>query len=133
LLRPNIFHSHPWGQWFPGKQAVNSDKAVELDPQAGSYRSSIAGILRKLGRESEAAEQIKIARELIAKESAYNRACFEAICSNADEALALLKMALENRETPLEWAERDPDFDSLRSDPRFAALIEEMKARFAAA
>jgi tetratricopeptide (TPR) repeat protein len=41
-------------------------KAIELDPQAGSYRSSIAGIVRKLGRESEAAEQIKIARELIA-------------------------------------------------------------------
>jgi hypothetical protein len=41
-------------------------------------------------------------------------------------------MALENRETSLEWAERDPDFDSLRGDPRFAALIEEIKARFAA-
>jgi len=36
-------------------------------------------------------------------------------------------MALEKRETSLEWAERDPDFDSLRGDPRFAALIEETK------
>jgi hypothetical protein len=40
-------------------------------------------------------------------------------------------MALEKRETSLEWAERDPDFDSLRGDPRFAALIEETKPRFA--
>jgi len=116
-----------------GKAEDPFRKAVELDPQTGSYRCSLAGILRKFGREAEAAEQIKIARELIAKESAYNRACFEAICGNGDEALTLLKLALEKRETSLEWAERDPDFDSLRGDPRFAALIEEMKARFAAA
>ncbi|MGH9751734.1 MAG: TPR end-of-group domain-containing protein, partial [Blastocatellia bacterium] len=107
-------------------------KAVELDPQSGMCHSSLVGILRKLGREVEAARQIEIARELIAKESAYNRACFEAICDNANEALALLKMALEKREVSFEWAEHDPDFDSLRDDPRFAALIEEMKARFAA-
>jgi hypothetical protein len=36
------------------------------------------------------------------------------------------------RESPLEWVECDPDFDSLRGDLRFVALIEEMKARFAA-
>jgi hypothetical protein len=51
---------------------------------------------------------------LFSKEGAYNRACFEATCGNANEALALLKMALEKREISLEWAERDPDFDFLR-------------------
>jgi tetratricopeptide (TPR) repeat protein len=115
-----------------GKAEEAFRKAVELDPQSGMCRSSLVGVLRKLGRDVEADEQIKIASELIAKEGAYNRACFEAICGNADEALALLKMALEKREISLEWAERDPDFDSLRGDPRFAELIEEMKARFAA-
>ena len=105
-------------------------KAVELDPQSGMCCSSLVGFLRKLGREAEAAEKIKITRELIAKEDAYNRACFEAICGSADEALALLKTALEKRGSPLEWVERDPDLDSLRGDPRFVALIEEMKARF---
>ncbi len=106
-------------------------KAVELDPQRGMCRASLAGLLRKLGREVEAAEQIRIARELLAKEDTYNRACLEAICGNVEEALALLRMALEKRDSSPEWAERDPDFDSLRGDPRFAALIEEMKARFA--
>jgi len=112
------------------KSEVAFRKAVELNPQSGTYRSSLVGILRKLGRDVEADEQIKISRELIAKEGAYNRACFEAICGNSDYALGLLKMALEKREESLEWAERDPDFDSLRGDPRFVALIEEMKARF---
>lgn len=107
-------------------------KAIELDPQSGRCRSSLVGFMQKVGRETEAAELIKIARALIAKESAYNRSCFEAICGNADEALALLKTALEKRESPLEWVEREPDFDFLRGDPRFAVLIEEMKVRFAA-
>jgi tetratricopeptide (TPR) repeat protein len=107
-------------------------KAVGLNPQSGTYRISLGGILRKLGRGAEADEQIKIARELIATDDAYNRACFEAICGNANEALALLRTALEKREISLEWAERDPDFDFIRGDPRFAALIEEMKARFTA-
>ncbi|HEU0175963.1 MAG TPA: tetratricopeptide repeat protein [Blastocatellia bacterium] len=115
-----------------GKAEEAFRKAVELDPQRGTSRASLAGILRKLGREAEAAEQIRIARESIIKESAYNRACFEAICGSVDEALAWLKTALEKREISVEWAERDQDFDSLRGDPRFAGLIEEMKARFAA-
>jgi tetratricopeptide (TPR) repeat protein len=118
------------GQYEKAEESFR--KAVELDPQDGAYRSSFVGILRKLGREPEAAEQIRVTRKLIAKEITYSRACFEAICGNADMALALLRLALEKREESLEWVERDPDFDSLRGDPRFAALIEEMRARFAA-
>jgi Flp pilus assembly protein TadD len=98
-------------------------KAVELEPEDGAWHSSLASILRKLGRESEAAEQIKIARGLMAKENEYNRACFESICGNAEEALALLKIALEKKQTSLEWARRDPDFDWIREDARFKALV----------
>jgi Flp pilus assembly protein TadD len=97
--------------------------AVELDPKGGSFRSSLASILRKLGRESEAAEQIKIARELMAKENEYSRACFESICGNVDAALALLKVALEKSPGNREWARRDPDFDFIREDARFKALV----------
>ena len=57
------------------------------------------------------------------KEDEYNRACFESICGNADEALALLKVALEKKHVSLEWARRDPDFDFIREDARFKALV----------
>ena len=70
-------------------------RAIELDPKDGIYHSSLAGVYRKLGREGEAAQQIEIARGLIAHESEYNRACFESICGNVDAALALLKAAIE--------------------------------------
>jgi hypothetical protein len=44
----------------------------------------------------------------------------------ATEALRLLKMALEKNAEDLAWARRDPDFERIRDDPRFAALLEEM-------
>src|SRR5207244_2506960 len=101
-------------------------RAVELAPDDGSFRGSLVGILRQLGRDEEAAREMERARELMAKEDEYNRACFMAICGESEEALALLRAALEKRQTNLDWAGRDPDFDSLRDDPRFAALLEEM-------
>jgi len=97
--------------------------AVQLDPQDGSFRGSLVGILRKLGREAEAQEHINIARKLIVKENEYGRACFESICGNTDAALALLKVALEKKQASLEWARRDPDFDFIREDVRFKALV----------
>jgi tetratricopeptide (TPR) repeat protein len=98
-------------------------RAIELDPKYAMAHSSLAGCYRKLGRESEAAEQIKIARELMAKENEYNRACFESICGNADAALALLKVAIEIQPRDRELARRDPDFDFIRADARFIALV----------
>jgi len=41
----------------------------------------------------------------------------------------LLRIALEKREVSVGWARRDPDFEGLRNDPRFAALLDEMDAR----
>lgn len=102
---------------------VEYQRAIELDPNDATARSSLVACLRKLGREAEAAQQEKIARELIGKESEYNRACFEAICGNADEALALLKVALDKKQASRAWARRDPDFENIRTDPRFVALV----------
>jgi len=59
------------------------------------------------------------------KENEYSRACFESICGNVDEALTLLKVAFEKKQASLEWARRDPDFDFIRDDPRFKALVGE--------
>jgi hypothetical protein len=41
----------------------------------------------------------------------------------------LLRIALEKHEVSVGWARRDHDFDWLRDDPRFAALLDEMGAR----
>ena len=98
-------------------------RAIELDKNNAAAYSSLAACYRKLGREAEYGIQIKIARELMAKESEYSRACLEAISGNVEEALALLQVALEKRQESLAWARRDPDFDFIRDDPRFKALV----------
>jgi tetratricopeptide (TPR) repeat protein len=98
-------------------------KAIEIEPAKGTYYSSLVGILRRLGRETEAQAEMEIARKLIDKENEYDRACFESICGNTDEALRLLTIALEDKDESLDWARQDPDFDNLRDDPRFKELF----------
>jgi hypothetical protein len=56
-------------------------------------------------------------------ESEYNRACLEAICGNTDQAIELLRVALENKQTYVDWVLRDPDLDMIREDGRFKQLI----------
>ena len=56
-------------------------------------------------------------------ENEYNRACFEAISGNADEAIKLLAIAIENEQTTQDWITVDPDLDFIREDERFQALL----------
>jgi len=61
--------------------------------------------------------------QLFSKESEYNRACFESICGNKEEALRLLKISIEQKQANLEWVQQDPDFFFIRDDPRFNELV----------
>lgn len=100
-------------------------RAIDLIPRNATFRVSLAGLYRKLGHKTEYEKQIKLVRELIVNENEYNRARFDAICGNVDEAFSLLKVALEKKQTSKEWARRDPDFDFIRDDPRFKTLVGE--------
>jgi tetratricopeptide (TPR) repeat protein len=122
----------PWGglgnlysiQQDTQKAFIAYKKAVELSPEKGSYRASLIGSLRKLGRETEALEQEKVTRSFFDNESDYNRACLEAVCGNTEEALRLLKIALEQKQISLAWVQKDPDLDFIREDARFNELAQ---------
>ena len=103
------------------------EKTVELAPQHILAHCSLAGCYRRTGNETEAQKHIEIARPKLMQEKAYNRACFESISGNNDQAIELLHIALDTDRTPLEWLVRDPDLDFIRDDPRFQALIAELK------
>lgn len=98
-------------------------QVIALNPEYTFAHCALAGYYRKLGREAEAQQHIELALPKMEGEKEYDRACFEAICGNADGALELLKIALEKKQTSIDWVRRDPDLDFIRDDPRFKALI----------
>jgi tetratricopeptide (TPR) repeat protein len=99
------------------------EMAVQLDPLDAFSHASLAGLYRQANQMEAYEKHITIAKDLIKRETAYNRACFEAICGNTNEALALLKTALDLRQVEPDWVWRDPDLAALRETPRFEALI----------
>jgi hypothetical protein len=57
------------------------------------------------------------------KEKEYDRACFESIHGNNDEAIRLLESAIYKKQTTVEWIQLDQDLDFIRGDTRYKLLI----------
>jgi tetratricopeptide (TPR) repeat protein len=53
----------------------------------------------------------------------YNLACFYALHDKPQQALALLKTAMEYSPNLIEWSKQDSDLDSLRVLPEFQAIV----------
>ena len=99
-------------------------KVIELEPDHYLAHATLGGYYRKLGLEELAQKHIgKAMRNIYDNESEYNRACLEAICGNVDQAIGLLRAALEKKQTYVEWIIHDPDLDFIREDSRFKELI----------
>jgi adenylate cyclase len=56
----------------------------------------------------------------------YNLACFYAIQGEPEEALNCLEKAVQLGFGLRGWIENDPDFTSLRGNPRFQELLERL-------
>lgn len=99
-------------------------RVIALDPQHGLAHAALGGYYRKKGLEELAQKHVGIAmKSIFDSENEYNRACLAAICGNTDQALELLRVALKNKQTYVDWILRDPDLDFIRQDPRFKQLI----------
>ncbi len=97
---------------------------IEIDPDHSLAHATLGGYYRKMGLEELAQKHIgKAMKNIFDSENEYNRACLAAICGRADEAFDLLRVALNNKQTYVDWILRDPDLDFIRHDPRFKQLI----------
>ena len=107
------------------KAMEETKRALELDPLNRRLTASLAGLYKRKGEEAEHKRVVELARKLPQQENEdeYQQACFEALCGNVDEALRLLKIALENRLKTPEFANNDSDFDFLKDDKRFQDLV----------
>jgi hypothetical protein len=54
-------------------------------------------------------------------------ACFYSRTESPDEAMRYLKKALDAGFAHKEWVEHDSDFDPIRDDARFKALVDGMR------
>ncbi len=105
------------------KAILALQNSIELNPNFVLGHCALAANYRRLGNEAEAQKHIEIARPSMEVEKEYNRACFESISGNADEAFALLEKAFEKDQIQIAMLRSDPDLDFIRSDARFEPLI----------
>jgi tetratricopeptide (TPR) repeat protein len=105
--------------------AVGGKPGEAFKPSAWEAAFSAAP-LAKDGRYDEAVEAM-LAQAKDYPDSAgflYNLACYEALAGRADVALEHLSRAAELEERFRGYAAEDPDFASLRDDPRFATVLD---------
>jgi tetratricopeptide (TPR) repeat protein len=96
---------------------------LHKNPDYVLAHSALAGVYHRMGLENKANHHIATALPKMNNESAYNRACFYAICGDIELAFEFLRLALMNKDTTIEWIKSDPDLDPIRTDPRFQELI----------
>ena len=107
---------------------MSFQKVLELAPDHSLAHATLGGYYRKMGLDELAQKHLgKAMRNIYDSESEYNRACFEAIRGNVDQALELLRIALASKQTYAEWVLHDPDLDFIRDDPRFRKLVAEYR------
>ena len=87
--------------------------------------------LMQNGEKEDAIKWINKALELYPDDGGiiFNGACMFAIDGNKERALSLLENAIDKGFGNIEWIEQDRDYDSLRDEPRFKALMEKLKEK----
>ncbi len=102
-----------------------SERRLKLVPDDERALYLGAGSLSSLGDSSRAREWAKRAVAMEPDDSAvlYNVACVYALLGLKDSAVDCLESAVKNGFGHWEWIEHDSDFESLRSHPRFQALV----------
>jgi serine/threonine protein kinase/Flp pilus assembly protein TadD len=97
---------------------------LELNPDDARALYLGAGALMQLGERTRALEWANRARAANESDSMvlYNVACVYALGSMIDESVECLDRAIQNGFGHREWLDNDSDLDSLRADPRFQTL-----------
>ena len=100
-----------------------SRRAVELSGRHPLIVAGLAGILASAGRRDEALRELDAMLAGGGPVLPYSLATVHARLGDAERALACLEQAYEERSTHLNDLNIDPEFDSLRPDPRFRDLV----------
>ena len=106
-----------------------AEHVLALNPLDGRALSLGALYLLDEGQTARAVEWSARALELYPNDMSAlgNGACLQARLGHSDQAIALLERVSALGWGQRDWLERDPDYDSLRGDPRFERLLTTFK------
>jgi non-specific serine/threonine protein kinase len=102
-------------------------KHLEANPEDARAMYLIAGALWDLGEEAESRASMDRSLKLAPNDPSvlYNAACLFARTGEHDRCLRTLAACLQGGWGNRDWIAHDPDFDTIRDDPRFQALLED--------
>ena len=105
-----------------------ADAHLELNPDDARAWYLSAAALMRLGQYEQAMERARRASTIDPEDTAvlYNVGCVYALAGSAAEAMDHLDKAIQNGFGQREWVENDSDWDSLRGEPRFQALLRKL-------
>ena len=130
-LDPNFPVSHVYLGMTYGKTGRYEDairelkKAVELDPSASQSLVELGYVYAVSGKKAEAEDLIRQLKLKVSKSGtdSYLLAPIYAGLGDRDQALAWLEKAYAEHSLWMIFLNVDPDFDAVRTDPRFVALV----------
>ncbi|HYX27091.1 MAG TPA: tetratricopeptide repeat protein [Pyrinomonadaceae bacterium] len=134
-IDPNFYYAHYILGRVYNLKGMHSEavaelrKTVELNPDPIA-KGMLAQSLAKSGQQAEA---VKLIDELKAESGrryipGYFLATAYLALGDKDAAIAMIEKDVRERGTYVQWITIDPELDSLRSDPRFVALLEKVKS-----
>ena len=104
-------------------------KQLELNPTDRRALSLTSGSLFDIGEREEAFQWINKALDLYPEDAGVfiNAACLFAKDGNKEKALGTLEKAFGKGFGKKDWIEHDPDYDSIRDEPRFQSLLNKLR------
>jgi TolB-like protein/Flp pilus assembly protein TadD len=130
-LDPNHVPSHLWLGWgYEGKgmypEAIAEyQKAMALSPGATAFKSYLGHAYAVSGHRKEAEQVLDELKARSGRDYFFpaRLAAIDVALGNNDEAFTLLDQALEEHDITVTYIKVEPEFDPVRSDPRFQDLL----------
>lgn len=117
----------------PGKQRPDPEFEIRFYESVLRRRPNYTQVVELLGglytQQGRIADGLKMDRKLVRLQpdnptAHYNLACSLALSQRRQDALRVLRRAVQLGYRDLDWMQQDPDLEAIKAHPEFKALVE---------